>query len=619
MVYYYIVTNIENIGSDQMIYDLVLLHPPTVYDFRKEMLFTGPISDVVPSSPVFEMYPIGLTSIGDYLERYGLKVKIINIANRMLLDPKFDVEKKIRNIKAKAFGIDLHWLPHAHGSVELAKIVKKYHPDTPVMFGGLSSTYFHKELIEYPWIDFVMRGDTTEKLILMLLNKLEKGDGSGFADIPNLTWKRDHQYFYNEITYVPDSLDEFNLPGYRYIIGSVFKYFNLLDPLPYKGWIQYPNTAILTSKGCSYNCLICGGSKDAYEMNCNRKKLVMRSPKKMLEDIALIQRFTRAPIFLLNDIRQGGKKYVDEFLDGLSKMKLKNEIVFELFNYADEKFFARLNKAIPKYSIELTLESADEEIRKYNGKLPCTNAKVIEMLQFALKHGCAKIDLFFMTGIPNQTYESAMRNVDFCEIIHKECNGSTRISYFVAPLSPFLDPGSPAFEHPEKYGYKKFCHKLEDFREAMKQPSWKNMLSYETNSMTREEIVAATYDSALRLNQFKWKYNIITKDVHDEVEIKIEKSVEFLKRLDELALLPTEEQNKELAMIKEEVDKINRHSICGENELKWEVKKLYANIPSLAFIGLELLIKDVIKDIKCKFGKIDRNKVMVTSSSAGHK
>ena len=57
------------------------------------------------------------------------------------------------------------------------------------MFGGLSSTYFHKELIEYPCIDFVVRGDTTEKLILMLLNKLEKKDVLGFADIPNLTWK----------------------------------------------------------------------------------------------------------------------------------------------------------------------------------------------------------------------------------------------------------------------------------------------------------------------------------------------------------------------------------------------------------------------------------------------
>ncbi|MEH7108662.1 TIGR04190 family B12-binding domain/radical SAM domain protein [Bacillus sp. JJ1764] len=598
-----------------MKYDLVLLHPPTVYDFRKEMLFTGPISDVVPSSPVFEMYPIGLTSIGDYLERYGLKVKIINIANRMLLNPNFDVEKKIKRIKTKAFGIDLHWLPHANGSVELAKIIKKYHPDTPVLFGGLSSTYFHKELIEYSCIDFVVRGDTTEKLILMLLNKLENKENDSFFDIPNLTWKRNNQYFYNELTYVPDSLDEFEFPGYRYIIRSVFKYFNLLDPLPYKGWIQYPNTAILTSKGCTYNCLICGGSKNAYELNCNRKKLVMRSPKKMLEDIAFIQRFTRAPIFLLNDIRQGGKEYVDEFLSGLEKMDLKNEIVFELFNYADEEFFRRLDRAMPKYSIELTLESADEDIRKYNGKLPCTNTKVIEMLQYALKHNCAKIDLFFMTGIPNQDYESAMRNVDFCEIIHKECDESSRISYFVAPLSPFLDPGSPAFENPDKYGYKKFCYTLEDFRAAMKQPSWKNMLSYETNKMTREEIVRATYDSALRLNEFKFRHNIITKDVYDEVAHKISKSVEFLHRLDEIEHLPDSLKSDELAKIKDEVDKINRHSICGKNELKWEVKKLFADIPSLTYIGVELLVTEIIKGIKCRLGKIDRNMVVISKSN----
>ncbi|MEH7438202.1 TIGR04190 family B12-binding domain/radical SAM domain protein [Neobacillus drentensis] len=595
-------------------YDLVLLHPPTVYDFRKEMLFTGPISDVVPSSPVFEMYPIGLTSIGDFLERYGLKVKIINIANRMLLNPKFDVEKKIRKIKTKAFGIDLHWLPHAHGSVELAKIIKKYHPDTPVMFGGLSSTYFHKELIQYPFIDFVLRGDTTEKLVLLLLNKLEGKETDSFFDIPNLTWKKGTNYHYNDMTYVPDSLDEFDFPGYRYIIRSVFKYFNLLDPLPYKGWLQYPNTAILTSKGCTYNCLICGGSKDAYELNCNRKKLVMRSPKKMLEDIAFIQRFTRAPIFLLNDIRQGGKEYVEEFLAGLKKMKVKNEIVFELFNYADEEFFKGLHKSIPKYSIELTLESADEDIRKYNGKLPCSNEKVIEMLQAALKHNCAKIDLFFMTGIPIQGYESAMRNVDFCEIIHKKCDGNLRISYFVAPLSPFLDPGSPAFEHPEKYGYKKFCHKLEDFREAMRQPSWKNMLSYETNSMTRAEIVRATYDSALKLNDFKYKNNLITKEVHDEVAVKIDKSLEFLQRLDRIMLLPKSKQKQEMEKIKEEVDQINRHSICGKNELKWEVKKLFADFPSLTYIGLELLVKDIIKGVKCRLGKIDRNIVFTGES-----
>jgi radical SAM superfamily enzyme YgiQ (UPF0313 family) len=169
-------------------YDLVLLHAPSVYDFRKNALLAGPISDVVPSSPVFEMYPIGLTSIAEYLERQGLRVKIINIANRMLMDEKFDVEKKLKRIKTRAFGIDLHWLPHAHGSIELAKIVKNLHPDIPMIFGGLSATYYHKDLIEYPFIDFVMRGDSTEKIMLLLINHLRNGTHQ-LGGIPNLTWK----------------------------------------------------------------------------------------------------------------------------------------------------------------------------------------------------------------------------------------------------------------------------------------------------------------------------------------------------------------------------------------------------------------------------------------------
>lgn len=591
-----------------MKYDLVLLHAPSVYDFRENSLLAGPISDVVPSSPVFEMYPIGITSIADYLERYGLHVKIVNIANRMLMNSSFNVEKKLKNINARAFGIDLHWLPHAHGSIELAKIVKKLHPETPILFGGLSATYYHEDLMKYPFIDFVIRGDSTEKVVLMLIEELKYGKNN-FSNIPNLTWKKDDQVMINPLTYVPNNLDEFDVPGYRYSIKSVFKYLNFKDPLPYNGWLQYPNTAILTARGCTQGCLICGGSKKSYEQNCNRPGLALRSPEKLVEDIQFIQRFSRAPIFILHDIRQGGKEFVDDFFSRLKNIKLKNELVFELFQYADEEFFKKIEEAVPKYSMELTLETHDEAIRMYNGKFRCTNKKVFETLNYALNHGCAKIDLFFMVGIPNQDYASVLKNVDFCEKIHNECKQDSRLAYFIAPLAPFLDPASPAFENPDLYGYKKFCHTLEDHREAIKAPSWKYMLSYETNKMTRDDIVNSTYESAQLLNDFKLKYNLIDQSTYEDVKSKIKSSIEYIKQIDDIMDLPEKEKSAALAKIKKEIEAVNSYSICGENELKWEVKDHYANFFSLWTVGMELLLKEIAVNIKTHLSLKTRTQV----------
>ncbi len=114
--------------------DLILLHAPSVYDFRKESILYGPVSDLVPSTPVFEMYPIGFTTMAEYLERSGLRTRIVNLAVRMLDDINFDVEAHIKKLDAAAFGIDLHWLPHAHGSIEVARIVKRLHPNRPSNF-----------------------------------------------------------------------------------------------------------------------------------------------------------------------------------------------------------------------------------------------------------------------------------------------------------------------------------------------------------------------------------------------------------------------------------------------------------------------------------------------------
>jgi len=202
--------------------DLVLLHAPSVYDFRQKTILYGPVSDLIPPSPVFEMYPIGFTSIAEHLERAGYRVRIVNLAVRMLNSRNFSVEKMIKRLRSPVFGIDLHWLVHCHGAIEVAKIVKKYHPEAKVVFGGLSSSYFYKELLRYPEVDYVLRGDSTEEpfrqLMDCLINRREP------EAVPNLVW-RDSQgkLQENPFSHVPTDISNVMIGHYKRIIRSVIR------------------------------------------------------------------------------------------------------------------------------------------------------------------------------------------------------------------------------------------------------------------------------------------------------------------------------------------------------------------------------------------------------------
>lgn len=573
--------------------DLIFLHAPSVYDFRKDTTMFGPISDVVPSSPTFEMYPIGITSIAETLEQNGFNVQIVNVAYRMLQDFSYDPEKVIAAMNPTAFGIDLHWLPHAHGSIEIAKICKKHHPDIPVIFGGLTSSYYHEELISYPFVDFVVRGDSTEEPTLQLMKAIKYN--LPFDKIPNLTWKKsDGSPVVNPLTHVPTDIDYVSVPCYSYVIRSVFKYANLHNTLPYLDWLKYPITALLTARGCTQNCSICGGSKFAYKKICNRDEPAYRSPKSLIEDIRLIKKLGRAPIFVLHDIRQAGEDYVNEFFSLLKKENIKNELVIELFWEAGDEYFAKIANAVPKFSLEMTLETHIESIRKMNGKFACTNEQIEDTIASAYKYGCRKTDIFFMTGIPKQSYNQALECIDYCRHLLEKFNGDKRLALFIAPLAPFLDPGCLAFEFPEKYGYKKFCHTLEDHRQALTKPSWKHILSFETDSMTRDEIVRSTYEAALKLNALKYEYNLIDEDLYRQIEFRIKSAQQVLDEIDTiLEIKDVTLRQKEMTQLKAKVEEINRHTICGKDELKWPITQRFGNIFSLTFVFIKLLFTEM--------------------------
>lgn len=574
--------------------DLVLLHPPAVYDFRRSGTLFGPISDVIPSTPVFEMYPMGLTTIADHLEHAGFNVEIVNVAYRMLADAAYDAEAEIASLHPRLFGIDLHWLPHAHGALELARIVKERHPHTPIVMGGLSASYFHEELIRYPWVDFVLRGDSTEEPVLQLMRALRAG--SSVASIPNLTWKDERGAVrVNPLTHVPHDIDGISLPNYRYVMRSVFKYGSLANVIPYVDWLSYPITGLLTSRGCSQDCSICGGSRSAYRRISNRLKPAFRSPEALIRDIRQIREFSGAPIMMLNDIRQGGRVYAERFFDLLERERVENELIFELFFPADDAFFARVQRAAPRYSLEMTLESPVEELRRLNGKLACSNAEVEATMAAALRHGVNRLDIFFMIGIPRQTYVQALQAIDYCRDLLENFGGDRRLAFFVAPLGPFLDPGSRAFEHPEQFGYRIIHRTLEEHRRALTSPSWKYLLNYETDTMSRDDIVDATYETALRLARLKRDYGYMDAATCAEVAARIEASRHAIAEVDLILQLPEgAERDARLATLRAKFSDLPAQTVSVKQELlRWPIRRRFATVLRLARLGVQLLAQEL--------------------------
>jgi len=548
--------------------DLLLLHAPSVYEFRTRPAMYGPISDVVPSTPVFEMYPLGFVSIVGFLEQNGYRVRIVNLAVKMLKDPGFDVEGFIRKADAKVFGFDLHWLANAAGSLDIAGLVKKNRPDAPILLGGLSASYFHEEIIEhFPQIDYVIRGDTTEKPLLDLMNHIDAGKTP--EKVENLTWRTgDNRKRVNPMTFVPTEIDDLWI-DYGQVIKLVFRHRDLESTLPYESFMDYPFTAVLTCKGCTYNCITCGGSCNAFKNFFNRDRPAFKSPQKLVEEINVISEYFKAPVFLIGDLRQGGRKWAEQVLGGIKESGLDNTITYELFDSVPIDWMKELSGSTDKWTLEISPESHDDEVRRTMGK-PYTTAQMEDTIDSALKHGAEKIDVFFMVGLSGQTSESALESINYARHLYDVMDNNRKIFTFTSPMAPFLDPGSMVYEDPERYGFTRLYSTLMEHKQALHQPSWKLYLSYETNWMTRDQIAETTYEAMIRLNQLKMDVGITTRFKGEKVSYGLNMARTIMQRIDQIidSTSDPNERQKKYNELKIEIDEAKKSTGLAKQELR---------------------------------------------------
>jgi B12-binding domain/radical SAM domain protein len=373
----------------------------------------------------------------------------------------------------------------------------------------------------------------------------------------------------NGISNRPTTLDNVNF-DYGHFLKMTIKYHDPDGYLPFRTWLANPVMAVFTCRGCCHNCASCGGSGSSFAALCRRREPAFRSPELLATDIRNIASFTGAPIMIIGDLLQGGEDYAERFYRAVTRFRVENELAIEFFHPPSARFVAKTAASLKNFNVEISPESHDPQVRQAFGKSYC-NDELEESIEAIINSSCRRLDLFFMVGLPRQNYQSVMESVEYCGQLLEKFGKSGKLLPMIAPLAPFIDPGSKIFESPEEHGYRLFYRTLREHRQAMLKPTWKLRLNYETEWMSREEIVAATYDGALRLVQLKAVHGVMDREEAAQIQRHIRLARDLSRRLEEASQLDD--------TLMAEIHQVNRLDfLCTKHELDWPVKGWKINL-----------------------------------------
>ncbi len=534
--------------------DIAFMHAPSIYDFRKRNLKEGPIGDVVPSTPLFEMYPIGFISMLNHVINQGFNGRISNLAVLMLSDNHFDVEKYIKNIDAEIYGIDLHWLPHVQGAFNIARIVKRLHPDRKVLLGGFSASYFAEDILQSnEAVDFILVGDFIEKQLITLLNAVESG--SSLENVPNLFYRDGEKIRKNPPLHDDDPTAEVFI-NYKVLVKNSIKYHDVRGHLPYYAWIKNPVGMTLVQRGCQYNCGFCGGSNYAYKNNYYMTSPVRRSADRIADELESVKETINSPVFIAGDINQMGEKYYQSLFNEFRSRGIDMPLLTEYFVPPGREYFQFFSSRIKNFSCEISPDSSDLKIRNATGRF-YNNDELEKSIALAREFGSKKFDVYFSIGLPYQDIPSVMRDATYAEHLSKDYGSKEMPVYgFISPLTPFLDPGSLFYEMPDKYGFIISGHKIMDYYNLLDVGrSWDEFLNYETKWMSKADMVKATYLSGIKMVEVGSRLGYIQ---YGEKERIISNILGYMNGKD---YTPHEDKSHHLTYMVKEIDWSNRHGL----------------------------------------------------------
>jgi B12-binding domain/radical SAM domain protein len=511
-------------------YDVLFIHPPAIYDFRKKPIFPGVLGSSVESLQ-FTKIPLGLLSLAEYLDRFGYKVLIDNLGERMVSAPLFDVEEHIKTLSARVYAVGLHFQWHAQGALEIARLCKKWHPGSLVILGGLTATCFHEEIIrKYEFIDGVVRAEA-EKPFLELMKGLEKK--GMLTATPNLTYRSSSGDILSASLMAPSrDLDDF-----------VYTRLDLLEP---KTSIfskeAAPRWSLEVCRGCIYNCSICGGSAYTYKTYLGMERPAFRSPAGIVGDIKNLTEQGIRYIGLYQDPRMGGESYWRELLGGLRRGKLNLErISVDLLVPADEEFIREVAGIGCPVTAHICPDTGCDAVRKKLGRHYSTS-ELLKTIRICHEYHIP-VTSFFSTGLAGETRDNIEETWKLecilAEMEQKMLKSSGSRDAQIPAGGPIsgpiaLDPGSLAFDFPEKYGYRLLYRTLEEYVGGLSGSSWHQWINYETDLLDKKSLVDLILESAGFTIAMREEYGFYNKTQADSEDNRLKADILAVSEIDRI-------------------------------------------------------------------------------------
>lgn len=333
--------------------------------------------------------PIILAYVAAILEKHGHNVILIDA--KALKLSKEEVLKKLIVFNPDILGFRAETY-YFHEALEWIRYLKA-NLSVPVLAGGINLTFYPREVLSRPEVDYGIIGEAIDSLPCFL-SALENGDD--YSRLPGVAYKdKDNRIIINPPESKMYDFDSYPYPA-RHLLPNN-KYYSFVS--------QRKNfTIMLTSTGCPYGCIFCA-IPFSYRT---------RSPKNVVDEIEACYRdFDIREIDFFDAILFMPRERALEIFRLILRRKLDIEwSARSRVDVVDERVLKEAARAGCR-QIYYGIESTDQKILDSVNKM-IKPEDVIEAVKLSKKYGIRTMG-FFMVGNPGETMESVRRTIIFAK------------------------------------------------------------------------------------------------------------------------------------------------------------------------------------------------------------